>query len=74
VQNHGINEACFLREVQLQVPDAQIDASKNDEKDQKIGIVGYEIPFNSHFYQYQPPCDLLEIDADLDNVSTEIMD
>ena len=43
-------------------------------KDGEIGIVGYEIPFNRHFYQYQPPRPLEEIDADLDAVSKEIMD
>lgn len=68
-----INEAYFKKEVQPHVPDAWIDASKKDDKDQQIGIVGYEIPFNRHFYQYQPPRDLAEIDADLDAVSAEIM-
>jgi type I restriction enzyme M protein len=70
---NAINEAYFLKEVQPHVPDAWIDASKKDDKDQQIGIVGYEIPFNRHFYQYQPPRDLVEIDADLDKVSAEIM-
>jgi type I restriction enzyme M protein len=70
---NAINEAYFLKEVQPHVPDAWIDASKKDAKDQEVGIVGYEIPFNRHFYQYQPPRDLLEIDADLDAVSAEIM-
>jgi len=70
---NAINEAYFLKEVQPHVPDAWIDASKKDAKDQQVGIVGYEIPFNRHFYQYQPPRDLLEIDADLDAVSAEIM-
>jgi len=70
---NDINEAYFLKEVQLHVPDAWIDASKKDDKDQEIGIVGYEIPFNRHFYQYQPPRDLVDIDADLDEVSAEIM-
>jgi type I restriction enzyme M protein len=70
---NAINEAYFLKEVQPHVPDAWIDASKKDDKDQEIGIVGYEIPFNRHFYQYQPPRDLVEIDADLDAVSAEIM-
>ncbi|MCK9396689.1 MAG: type I restriction-modification system subunit M [Methylobacter sp.] len=70
---NAINEAYFLKEVQPHVPDAWIDASKRDDKDQEIGIVGYEIPFNRHFYQYQPPRDLAEIDADLDAVSAEIM-
>jgi len=68
-----INEEYFEKEVQPHVPDAWIDASKKDEKDQEVGIVGYEIPFNRHFYQYQPPRDLIEIDADLDKVSAEIM-
>jgi len=70
---NAINEAYFQKEVQPHVPDAWIDASKKDDKDQQIGIVGYEIPFNRHFYQYQPPRDLAEIDADLDAVSAEIM-
>jgi type I restriction enzyme M protein len=68
-----LNEAYFLKQVQPHVPDAWIDASKKDDKDQQIGIVGYEIPFNRHFYQYQPPRDLTDIDADLDAVSAEIM-
>ena len=68
-----INEAYFAKEVQPHVLDAWIDASKKDDKDQEIGIVGYEIPFNRHFYVYQPPRDLAEIDADLDKVSGEIM-
>ncbi len=66
-------ESYFKREVQPHVPDAWINADKRDEKDGEIGIVGYEIPFNRHFYVYQPPRDLKEIDADLDAVSSEIM-
>lgn len=69
----AINEAYFIKEVQPHVPDAWIDASKKDAKDEQVGIVGYEIPFNRHFYEYQPPRDLSEIDADLDKVSKEIM-
>ncbi len=71
---NNINEAYFKKEVQPHVPDAWIDASKKDAKDEEIGIVGYEIPFNRHFYQYQPPRDLVDIDADLDKVSAEIME
>jgi type I restriction enzyme M protein len=70
---NDLNEAYFKKEVQPHVPDAWIDANKKDEKDQEIGIIGYEIPFNRHFYQYQPPRDLVDIDADLDAVSSEIM-
>ena len=67
-------EDYFKREVQPHVADAWINADKRDEKDCEIGIVGYEIPFNRHFYVYQPPRDLAEIDADLDAVSREIME
>ncbi len=66
-------ESYFKREVQPHVPDAWINADKRDAQDGEIGIVGYEIPFNRHFYVYQPPRDLSEIDADLDAVSREIM-
>ena len=58
-------EAYFQREVIPHVPDAWIDHSKTK--------VGYEIPFNRHFYKYVPPRSLEEIDADLDKVSAEIM-
>jgi len=70
---NDLNEAYFKKEVQPHVSDAWMDASKTDDKDKEIGIVGYEIPFNRHFYAYQPPRDLAEIDADLDKVSAEIM-
>ncbi|MFW2083420.1 type I restriction-modification system subunit M [Acinetobacter guillouiae] len=66
-------ESYFKREVQPHVPDAWINADKCDAQDGEIGIVGYEIPFNRHFYVYEPPRDLAEIDADLDAVSREIM-
>ena len=67
-------EAYFDREVAPHVPDAWIDANKRDDKDGEIGIVGYEIPFNRHFYVYQPPRSLEVIDKDLDKVSRSIMD
>ncbi|MDI4667618.1 type I restriction-modification system subunit M [Pseudoalteromonas shioyasakiensis] len=63
----------FAREVLPHVPDAWIDESKTDPKDGEVGIVGYEIPFNRHFYVYEPPRALEEIDADLDAVSADIM-
>ncbi|MNF66141.1 hypothetical protein D3C84_479250 [compost metagenome] len=61
------------REVLPHVLDAWIDLSKTDPLDGQVGIVGYEIPFNRHFYQYQPPRELAAIDADLDAVAKEIM-
>ena len=55
----------FEREVKPHVPDAWIDESKCDEQDGEVGIVGFEIPFNRHFYVFKPPRPLEEIDADL---------
>ena len=55
----------FEREVKPHVPDAWIDESKRDEQDGEIGIVGFEIPFNRHFYVFKPPRPLEEIDRDL---------
>ncbi|HGM6860431.1 TPA: N-6 DNA methylase [Serratia rubidaea] len=66
-------ESYFKAEVLPHVVDAWINADKRDAKDNEVGIVGYEIPFNRHFYVYQPPRPLEEIDADLDAVSAEIM-
>ena len=66
-------EEYFDREVLPHVPDAWIDTKKTDELDGEVGVVGYEIPFNRHFYVYEPPRALEAIDADLDAVSAEIM-
>lgn len=66
-------ENYFKREVQPHVADAWINADKRDDKDNEIGVVGYEIPFNRHFYVYQPPRKLKVIDDELDAVSKDIM-
>lgn len=58
-------ESYFRREVLPHVLDAWIDYGKTK--------IGYEIPFNRHFYKYTPPRSLEEIDADLQEVSAEIM-
>lgn len=65
----------FKREVLPHVPDAWISEDKKhcDAKDGKIGVVGYEIPFNRHFYEYVPPRSLDEIDQELKTVQLEIM-
>lgn len=70
----AVNEAYFHKEVAPHVPDAWIDKDKTDDKDEQVGIVGYEIPFNRHFYEYEPPRPLQEIDAELDELSGEIME
>lgn len=73
LSNSDLIENYFKTEVLPHVNDAWINADKRDTKDGEVGIVGYEIPFNRHFYVYQPPRPLEEIDADLDAVSAEIM-
>ncbi|MDX9944881.1 MAG: N-6 DNA methylase, partial [Azonexus sp.] len=46
-------------------PDAWIEHSKIK--------VGYEIPFNRHFYEYEPPRPLAEIESDIEELEGEIM-
>jgi type I restriction enzyme M protein len=57
-------ETYFKREVLPHAPDAWIDHEKTK--------VGYEIPFNRHFYVFEPPRELAEIDADLKKVTDRI--
>ena len=71
--SEDINEY-FAREVTPHVPLAWIDEKKCDAKDGEVGIVGYEIPFNRHFYEYTPPRPLEEIDAELETLNAEIME
>lgn len=63
----------FAREVTPRVPDAWIDQSYCDAKDGKVGRVGYEIPFNRHFYVFQPPRTLSAIDTDLKATTDRIL-
>lgn len=62
----------FEREVKPHVPDAWIDESKRDEQDGEVGVVGFEIPFNRHFYVFQPPRPLADIDRDLKDCTDRI--
>ena len=57
--------AYFEREVLPHAPDAWIDEAKSK--------VGYEIPFNRHFYVFEPPRPLHEIDEELKAVSARII-
>ncbi len=66
-------ETFFEREVKPHVPDAWIDTTRRDEKDGKVGIVGYEINFNRYFYRYAPPRSLEEIDADIKALEKDIV-
>ena len=65
--------AFFDREVRPHVPDAWIDTSRRDDKDGRVGIVGYEINFNRYFYRYAPPRPLEEIEADIRAIESDIM-
>ncbi|MEI7774697.1 MAG: class I SAM-dependent DNA methyltransferase [Verrucomicrobiota bacterium] len=58
-------DAYFKREVLPHAADAWIDHEKTK--------VGYEIPFNRHFYVFQPPRALEEIDAELKGVTDRIL-
>jgi len=58
-------EVYFKREVLPHAPDAWIDTEKTK--------VGYEIPFNRHFYVFKPPRPLAEIDADLKGCTDRIL-
>ncbi|MBX9810350.1 MAG: type I restriction-modification system subunit M [Burkholderiales bacterium] len=58
-------EDYFKREVLPHVPDAWIDESKTK--------IGYEIPLNRHFYTYEPPRPLEEIEADIKTLEQEIV-
>ncbi len=63
VKDHCL--AYLEAEVLPHVPDAWIDFSKTK--------VGYEIPLNRHFYVYQPPRPLEEIEADIKSLEADIM-
>ena len=62
----------LAREVLPHVPDAWLDETFRDELDGEIGRVGYEINFNRYFYKYVPPRKLEVIDAELQQVESEI--
>ena len=59
-------EAYFAQEVKPHAPDAWIDHNKTK--------IGYEIPFNRHFYVFEMPRPLEEIDAELGGVTARIQE
>ena len=66
--NGLVREHCLAylaAEVLPHVTDAWIDFSKTK--------VGYEIPLNRHFYVYQPPRALAEIEGDIKALEADIM-
>lgn len=65
-------EAFFEREVKPHVPDAWIDTSKRDSRDNQVGLVGYEINLNRYFYRYTPPRLLQEIEGEIRGIEQDI--
>ncbi|MCZ7674614.1 MAG: hypothetical protein M5U35_00175 [Roseovarius sp.] len=59
-------EDYLAREVLPHWDDARIDYSKTK--------VGYEIPLNRHFYVYEPPRPLEDIERDIKTLEGEILD
>lgn len=57
-------DAYMAAEVLPHVPDAWVDYGRTK--------VGYEIPFNRHFYVYKPPRDLDEIEGEIETLEGEI--
>ena len=55
----------FEREVLFYVPDAWINETVRDEQDGEVGIVGYEIPFTRHFYEYAELKPLSDIEKEI---------
>lgn len=63
----------FRKEVNPYMPDAWIDETVKDEKDTKVGKVGYEIPFAKYFYKFLAPREPKEIQKDIENIDLEIV-
>ena len=39
----------------------------------EVGVVGYEINFNRHFYRYTPPRPLEDIERDIQDIEADIL-
>ncbi|KKF39966.1 N-6 DNA methylase [Halorubrum saccharovorum] len=65
----------FEEEVQPYVEDAWINESSkyHDDKDGKLGVVGYEINFDRYFYDYEPPRSLDDIDSEIRELEDDIV-
>jgi type I restriction enzyme M protein len=61
----------LLRERFQREQDAWINTGVRDDKDGKIGEVGYEINFKGYFYRYQQPCPLVEIEVDIKSLKAK---
>lgn len=65
-------QAYMEKEVLPHAPDAVIDTSYTDSKDNQVGVVGYEINFNRYFYVFEQPRHPNEIMAEIKELSAEV--
>ncbi len=63
----------FEKEVKPYAPDAWINETVRDHKDNGVGKVGYEIPFTRFFYKYEAPRSLEEIETDIESVENDLL-
>ncbi|MWC27175.1 type I restriction-modification system subunit M [Paenibacillus sp. MMS18-CY102] len=64
----------FDAEVRPHVEDAWINEDVRDEKDGAVGTVGYEIPFTRHFYKYQELRSSIEINNEIKELESDILE
>jgi type I restriction enzyme M protein len=64
----------FEEEVEPYLDNAWInDSSKyHDDKDGELGVVGYEINFDRHFYEYESPREIENIDQEIQQVGERV--
>ena len=64
--------AYMKREVLPHVPDAYVNTDVVDDKDKKVGKVGYEINFTRHFYRFVPARSLETISKEIYTLQAEL--
>lgn len=64
----------FKREIEPYTTNAWVNESSkyHDEKDGELGVVGYQIDFDTYFYKYEPPRPLEDIDQELEQLEEKI--
>lgn len=71
---HQNVEEYFDAEIHPFSPESWIDQTYVDAKDKKVGRIGYEIPFNRHFYSFERPQTVAEIDRSLGELRDTVAD
>lgn len=62
----------IAKEVLPHAPDAVVDETYIDEKDGKIGKVGYEINFTRNFYEFETPRNPIDVMQEIKVLSSEV--